>query len=237
MAGPRAVVVWDVSTAAPTRLAPGPAAAGATPLPPPAPTIALAWSPDGGRLAAVDGAGGVTVWEATTWRSASWAPPAAGGAVGAAWSPAGDALVLALARGSGGGTGGALASLSFVGPPPSLAAHALPHALPPPAAAAPPAGLAWDPAAGRLAVAMVGDEGGATTTTRVALLAADAGPVLAPRGVGVATLPPGRDEGDDRDAGGRVALAFAPSGGGRAAGGVLAVRAGPRRVSFVVVGA
>ena len=228
VAGPRGVTVWDVATAVPTRVAPGPTAGGGTR---PPPTITVAWSPDGGRLAAVDGAGGVTVWEAGTWEVASWAPPAGspthGGAVGAAWSPSGDALVLALARGSG---GSALAALAFVGPPPSLAAHALPLALPPPAAATPPTGFAWDPAAGRLAVAVAGDG----ASTRVALLAADAGPVLTPRGVGVATLPGGRD-GDDDDAAARVTLAFAPDGGGSS--GLLAVRSGPRRVSFVVVGA
>ena len=229
LSGPRGVTVWEVATATPTRLAPGPTAGGGGTHP--APTIAVAWSPDGGRLAAVDGAGGVTVWEAGAWEAASWAPPpggGGGGAVGAAWSPTGDALVLALARGDG---GSALAALAFVGPPPSLAAHALPLALPPPAATTTPAGLAWDPAVGRLAVALAGDGG----STRVALLAADAGPVLTPRGVGVAVLPAGWD-GDDDDGRARVALAFAPASGG-SSGGLLAVRSGPRHVSFVVVGA
>lgn len=215
------VVVWDVATATPTRLAPG------APHPPP---CHLAWSPDGGRLLAGGADSSLAVWETGRWEAATWAPPAGGATLaGVAWAPAGDAALLALGPAAGGvapdrAPACRLASLAFVGRPPSLAAHVLPVPLPGAAEGGAPAGLAWCGRAARAALA--GGDG------RVALLIADPGPVLSLRLIGSATLPAAGCAGG----GDAVALAFAPPAPGDARGGLLAVRRGPAAVSLVPVG-
>ena len=262
-APPAALTVWEVGRGAPTRLAagvglaPAPSPSSSSPHPPSAGGhTLLSWSPDGGRLLAGGPGAGLCVWECGRWDRAAWPEggPGGGRLVGAAWAPAGDAALLAFSlppparargaaigtdggggSGGGGGGGGAhLASLAFTRPPPSLASHLLPCALPPGVDGRALGGAAWAPIAGRLVLSL---EGGGPAAGEVALLAAAPGPVLRARLVGLISVGRG-GEGGGGGAGLEgsapvVALADAGATGGAAVGALLAARAGVGRVEVI----
>jgi hypothetical protein len=147
----------------------------------------LRWSPCGSYLLAGSASGGFRLWETATWFSAGWTGGAPGGGalVDAAWAPDGRTLLLAH--------GAQLSALHLTGEPPSLAAQALPVALPELSAggagggAAVVAAAAWDSRGQRLAVAL----GGAHPAKGcVALYDTRCDPILSVRFVGYMRVAP-----------------------------------------------
>lgn len=210
-------------------------------------------------------------WEASVWEAppsaggsnrgaaaaAAAAPDSSPAVVGACWSPSGDSVLVAFSDLSS--RSAVLASLAFVAPPPALGAQLLPVPLPPGTTTVTatattaeksngsggrgvPAALSWDPSrAARLALVLLEEE---APSPSVAVLLAEAAPVLAPRLVGVASLSPTAAakpsplaSSPSSFSAARAEFApVAPEGGFGRRGALLAVRGCAGRVALLPLG-